>query len=77
MLQAIKQHILVSEPGKIEITAPELSKGKIVEVIVFIDSEPDTTDYLLATPANREHLDKALQDLKNKESYVYIDVDRL
>ena len=46
MLQAIRQQILVSEPSKIEITALELSKGKIVGIIVFIDCEPDTTDYL-------------------------------
>jgi hypothetical protein len=78
MLQAIKQQALVNEQGRLEIISPELPKGKMVEVVIFIDQEQiNTTDYLLSTAANEAHLNKALQDIENKDGYVYIDVEQL
>jgi len=75
MINGIRQKTLVKEGGKIEISSAELPIGTLVEVIVLVDHQPDTTDYLLSTEANRQHLSQALEDLANPSRYVYVDWD--
>ncbi|OQW86607.1 MAG: hypothetical protein BWK78_09860 [Thiotrichaceae bacterium IS1] len=58
MKSAIRQKMLVKAGGKLEISSPELPEGALVEVRVFLlpKEEPDTTEYLLSTEANRQKL---------------------
>jgi len=49
-----------------------------VEVFVRIEpSERDTTEYLLSAEADRKHFLQAMEDLKDKSSYIYINPDEL
>jgi len=74
MLTGIREKTVVQEGGKIEILSSDLPTGARVEVIVFIDfEEQDTTDYLLSKEANRAHLYQALEDLKDRSTYTYVD----
>jgi antitoxin YefM len=74
MITGIRQKVIVGEGGKIEILSPELPSGVLVEVIVLVEPvEQDTTEYLLSTEANRNHLHEALQDLEKPSNYVYVD----
>ena len=74
MITGIRQKAIVGEGGKIEILSPELPSGALVEVIVLVEPvEQDTTEYLLSTEANRNHLLEALQDLEKPSTYVYVD----
>lgn len=73
MITGIRQKTIVAEGGKIEFSSPELPKGTLVEVIVLVESlEQDTTEYLLSTEANRNHLLQALQDLNTPSRYIYL-----
>ena len=75
MVSAIKQKAVVGEDGRIEIASSELPQGLTVEVIVLVD-DPDAQDataHLLSTRRNREHLEEALKDLKQREKYIYVD----
>jgi hypothetical protein len=40
-------------------------------------AEMDETDYLLSTEANRQHLQEAIESLKNPDSYIYVDGEHL
>lgn len=75
MVSAIKQKAVVGEDGRIEIAAAELPQGLSVEVIVLVDNTDgqDATTHLLSTQRNRAHLDEALEDLKRREKYIYVD----
>ncbi len=74
MLTGIREKTVVQKGGKIEIVSSDLPDGARVEVIVFIDfEEQDTTDYLLSKEANRAHLYQALEDLKDRSTYTYVD----
>jgi antitoxin YefM len=74
MITGIRQKTVVGEGGKIEIVSPELPSGTPVEVIVLVEPvEQDTTEYLLSTEANRNHLLQALQDLEKPDSYIFVD----
>jgi antitoxin YefM len=74
MITGIRQKAVVGEGGKIEILTSELPSGVLVEVIVLVEPvEQDTTEYLLSTEANRNHLLEALQDLEKPSTYVYVD----
>jgi antitoxin YefM len=73
MINGIKRRGIVGKDGKIEIQAPEFPEGTAVEIIVLVDSaEEDTTDYLLSTPANRNHLLQALEQTATPENLVTI-----
>ena len=73
MIAGIRQKAIVGEHGKVEITAPDLPTGTLVDVIVLMEpGEQDTTDYLLSSKANRSHLMQALRDLDDRSSYIYV-----
>lgn len=73
MIGGIRQKAIVGEHGKVEITAPDLPTGALVDVIVLMEpGEQDTTDYLLSYEANRNHLMQALRELDDRSSYIYV-----
>ncbi len=76
MLQQIKQTAVVNGQGKIEIYSPQLPIGATVEVTIRL-VPMDTTDYLLSTEANKQHLLQAIEELKDSSHYVYLDNNAL
>ncbi len=77
MITAIKERATVRENGAVEIFAPDLPVGTEVEVIVLVEEEMDTTEYLLSTEANRKNLMEALEELKQPENFIEVDVNEL
>ena len=77
MLTGIREKTVVKENGAVEIFAPDLPAGTEVEVIVLVEEEMDTTEYLLSTEANRKHLEEAMRDAKNPEKLIYVDIEDL
>ena len=78
MLTGIRQKAIVEEGGKVEIQSPDVPTGAVVGVIVFVEpSEQDTTEYLLSTEANRQHLLQALNDLEDRSTYTYVKPEEL
>lgn len=78
MITGIREKTVVKENGTVEIFAPDLPVGTQVEVIVLVEEdEQDTTEYLLSTEANRQHLMKSLRELEHPENFIYVDVDNL
>lgn len=75
MITAIKERARVKENGTVEISAPDLPVGTAVEVIVLVEEEMDTTEYLLSTEVNREHLMEALEQVNHPENFIYIDIE--
>ena len=75
MITAIKERVRVKENGTVEISAPDLPVGTAVEVIVLVEEEMDTTEYLLSTEANREYLMDALEQANHPENFIYIDIE--
>jgi antitoxin YefM len=76
VISGIRQKAVVGDNGKIEIVASGLPKGSLVEVIV-LTVEQDTTEYLLSTQANRQHLLRAMDDLQDRAKYTFVDIDEL
>ena len=73
MLSGLKQQSIVGKDSKIEIQAPELKEGTVIEVIVLVQpAEADTTDYLLSSETNRQHLLEALSQVDQRENRVVI-----
>lgn len=70
----IMQRTCVESGGKVMIQSPELSEGMMVDVIVVAASNKqiDTTEYLLSTDANRQHLLDALDHIEKGEDLVVI-----
>ena len=67
MITAIRETTVVKENGMVEISALDLPVGAEVEVIVLIEEEMDTTEYLLSTEANRQYLEEAMRDAQDPE----------
>ncbi len=77
MLTGIREKTVVKENGIIEISAVDLPIGTEVEVIVLVEEEQDTTEYLLSTEANRKHLEEALEELKHPENFIRFNLSDL
>jgi antitoxin YefM len=75
MITAIREHTVIKNGGQIEIPLTDLPDGTEVEVIVLVEGEEvDTTEYLLSTAANREHLEQALRDANDPTKRIHVDV---
>lgn len=78
MITGIREKTIVRENGTVEIFTPDLPVGTPVEVIVLVEeSEQDTTEHLLSTEANRQHLMESMRELEHPENFIYVDVDDL
>ncbi|MGI8639571.1 MAG: hypothetical protein ACR2MG_06415 [Pyrinomonadaceae bacterium] len=77
MITGIREKTIVQEGGKVEILSSDLPIGTEVEVIVLVEEEQDTTEYLLSTEANRRHLEQAMRDAEDPKKRIYIDVENL
>ncbi len=78
MIGSIRQRTIVREGGRVEVRSPDLPIGAKVEVIVLVEpEEPDTTEYLLSTEANRQHLMQALKDAEDPANYTVVAADDL
>ena len=81
-MNAIKYKAIVKN-GKLEMPIIDLPEGTIVEAILLIASEieskieMDETAYLLSTEANRRNLLEGLEQLKQPQNYIYVDVATL
>lgn len=56
-----------------------LFKDQEIEIVVCeaIEHEEDETDYLLRSPANREHLLQAIENVNNNRNLVTVGMDEL
>ena len=62
----------------VEISAPDLPVGTEVEVIVLVEEEEmDTTEYLLSTEANRQHLEQSIRDAEDPKKRIYVDIENI
>jgi antitoxin YefM len=77
MITGIREKTVVKENGMVEVSAIDLPTGTQVEVIVLVEDEQDTTEYLLSTEANRKYLEQALEDLKHPEKFIQVDIEKL
>ncbi len=77
MLTGIREKTVVKENGMVEISALDLPIGTEVEVIVLVEEEMDTTEYLLSSKANREHLERAICDAEDPTKRIYVDIENL
>ena len=69
---------MVKEGGTVEVPAPDFAVGTEVQVMVWVEEEEmNTTEYLLSTEANREHLFQSMRDAENPEKLTYVDVNDL
>lgn len=75
MITGIREKTIVKENGMVEVSALDLPIGTEVEVIVLVEEEQDTTEYLLSTEANRRHLEEALEELKHPERFIQINLE--
>ena len=48
-------------------------KGKRIEVVVTEAGEMNETEYLASTTANREHLDRAIDDIREGKNLVDVE----
>ncbi len=77
MITGIKQKALVGKNGKVELFAPELPEGTLVEIIMLVESEiEDETTYLLKSKANKKHLMEAIENVK-QGNLIEVDLNEL
>lgn len=60
-------------------TLREMFRGRDIEISVSeaVDRGERETDYLLKSPANREHLLTAIEDVNHGRNLVTVDLDKL
>ncbi|MEO6052110.1 MAG: hypothetical protein ABIP78_12375 [Pyrinomonadaceae bacterium] len=77
MIGTIRERTIVKNGGRIEISSSELIDGSEVEVWVLLTDgveEMEATDYLLSTEANRKRMEEALEELKQPENFIPLDM---
>jgi antitoxin YefM len=79
-MNAIKYKAIVKN-GRLDMPIINLPEGTIVEAILLIEQESqidiDETAYLLSTEANRRNLMEGLEELKQPQNYIYVDIAAL
>lgn len=79
-MNALKYKAIVKN-GRLEMPMINLPEGTIVEAILLVEQktqiETDETVYLLSTEANRRNLLEGLEELKQPQNYVYVDISTL
>ena len=75
MISGIREKTVVKENGTVEVSAPDLPVGTKVEVIILVESETDTTEYLLSTEANRQHLSRAIRDAEDPAKHIRVEME--
>lgn len=79
-MNAIKYKAIVKN-GRLDMPIINLPEGTIVEAILLIEQESqidiDETAYLLSTEANRRNLIEGLEELKQPQNYIYVDIATL
>ncbi len=78
-MNALKYQTIVKD-GQLNLPTLNLPEGTVVEAILLIQEsteEMDETDYLLSTEANSQHLEEAIESLKNPDNYIYVDPAKL
>lgn len=73
-MNAIKYRAIVKN-GRLEMPMINLPEGTIVEAILLV--EQTETAYLLSTEANRRNLLEGLEELKQPQNYIYVDIATL
>ena len=77
-MNALKYQTIIKN---VQLSLPpfDLTEGTVVEAILLIKeaADMDEPDYLLSTEATRQHLQEAIESLKNPDSYIYVDAANL
>jgi antitoxin YefM len=47
------------------------------QIVITVDEAQDETEYLLSSPANREHLLRAVEDVRNNRNLVTMSLESL
>ncbi len=78
-MNAIKYRATIKN-GRLDMPIIDLPEGTIVEAILLVEQQIesnvkiDETAYLLSTEANRRNLLAGLEELKQPQNYVYVDI---
>ncbi|HEY9703131.1 MAG TPA: hypothetical protein V6C58_11830 [Allocoleopsis sp.] len=77
-MNAVKYKTTIKN-GQLDLPFLDLPEGTLVEAILLIEqpTEIDETEYLLSTETNRQHLQSAVELLKNPQNYIYVDPAKL
>jgi antitoxin YefM len=81
-MNAIKYKAIIKN-GRLDMPIIDLPEGTIVEAILLVEQkiesslEIDETAYLLSTEANRRNLLEGLEELKQPQNYIYVDIAAL
>lgn len=79
-MNAIKYKAIVKN-GRLDMPFINLPEGTIVEAILLVEQESqidiDETAYLLSTKSNRRNLMEGLEELKQPQNYIYVDIATL
>ena len=77
MLTALKQRVIVKKDGLIEMYAPDLPEGTVIEIAAVVSVAPETrddTEYLLSYPPTRERILRSLENIERGEHLVEVEI---